>query len=157
MQNCHSYLGFFYISKFSKRKYKRKNKLYNLHEISVKKKRNFVKFKKEKPFVLMYFFKSTLSCSKLERYSKKDFASSCSNSSSQIIDYFWIKFTVFIAIFWHLISPDQKRIRIMVQTIDPLFKPLCTHSSFINSWGMKNSCISKYWCAPISLKLPCNC
>ena len=30
-------------------------------------------------------------------------------------------------------------------------------SSFINSWGMKNSGISKSWCAPISLKLPCNC
>ena len=33
---------------------------------------------------------------------------------------------------------------------------LLIHSSFINSWGMKNLGISKYWCAPISLKLPCN-
>ena len=44
-----------------------------------------------------------------------------------------------------------------VWQIDKFCFCIRTHSFFINSWGIKNSGISKSWCAPLSLKLPFNC
>ena len=64
-----------------------------------------------------------------------------------------LKSWTFNNLFWHCQSFGRLRSKSVPKRNNRAF---IIHSSFINSSGMKNSGISKYWCAPILLKLPCS-
>ena len=68
------------------------------------------------------------------------FVRNCFHKMRSILCFASLESAILINAWWTLVVSDF----------------LSTYSSFIKSWGMKNSGISKYWCTPISLKLPCN-